>query len=477
MTLTKSLLLGSAATLVAVAGAQAADLPSKKAAPATYVKVCDAYGAGFFNIPGTDTCLKVGGYVRAEYQYTPAVKTYSTAGALITTTTGTSLPKALQDTTGHEVRGRWTLDARTPSAMGPVRTFVSARVTSTSGIRAATVAQAGGIGAGAAAANAVAMEAGLVQFAGFTFGKGPENYAMMPGIMYGGAAWAGFPNGMNQLAYTHNFGGGISATVAIEDRRDTFIQTGSTTTSTLARGHSLVGNVRLDQSWGFAAVHAMTQPNSYGVSSAGLLSGGQTDYAAETGLGMLSAGTISATARTKQGWAVGSTVSFKLPMIAPGDQVWLTANYTEGALNAVMGGSAISSVNTASQFRLLGGLTRVNGNIAAISATEVASVKAWNVGGLFTHYWAAQWRSNFAASYVKIDSPTTTLTTAQWGDGALQNYMGSLIFSPVANADIGLEVQYATLTNKVQNGNAALTNSTGLRSSNWSTKLRVERSF
>jgi len=61
MTLTKSLLLGSSATLVAVAGAQAADLPSKKAAPATYVKVCDAYGAGFFVIPGTDTCVRVGG--------------------------------------------------------------------------------------------------------------------------------------------------------------------------------------------------------------------------------------------------------------------------------------------------------------------------------------------------------------------------------------------------------------------------------
>jgi len=77
MTLTKSLLLGSSATLVAVAGAQAADLPSKKAAPATYVKVCDAYGAGFFVIPGTDTCVKVGGYVRAEYQYVPGQATSS----------------------------------------------------------------------------------------------------------------------------------------------------------------------------------------------------------------------------------------------------------------------------------------------------------------------------------------------------------------------------------------------------------------
>ncbi|HEX2654381.1 MAG TPA: porin, partial [Xanthobacteraceae bacterium] len=64
----KSLLLGSAAGLVAVAGAQAADLPVK-AAPVQYVKICSLYGAGFYYIPGTDTCIKIGGYVRAEWNY------------------------------------------------------------------------------------------------------------------------------------------------------------------------------------------------------------------------------------------------------------------------------------------------------------------------------------------------------------------------------------------------------------------------
>ncbi|HWG04342.1 MAG TPA: porin, partial [Beijerinckiaceae bacterium] len=71
MGLTKQLLLGSAAVLTATAMAQAADLPSRKAAPVQYVKICDAYGAGFFYIPGTDTCLRIGGYVRAEYDFSP----------------------------------------------------------------------------------------------------------------------------------------------------------------------------------------------------------------------------------------------------------------------------------------------------------------------------------------------------------------------------------------------------------------------
>ena len=65
MKMVKSLLLGSAAGLVAVAGAQAADLPVK-AAPVQYVKICSLYGVGFYYIPGTDMCIKIGGWVRAE---------------------------------------------------------------------------------------------------------------------------------------------------------------------------------------------------------------------------------------------------------------------------------------------------------------------------------------------------------------------------------------------------------------------------
>ena len=68
MKMVKSLLLGSAAGLVAMAGAQAADLPVK-AKPVQYVKICSLYGAGFYYIPGTDTCIKIGGYVRAEVNF------------------------------------------------------------------------------------------------------------------------------------------------------------------------------------------------------------------------------------------------------------------------------------------------------------------------------------------------------------------------------------------------------------------------
>ncbi|MEZ5839961.1 MAG: porin [Hyphomicrobiales bacterium] len=63
----KSIILGSAAAVLAVTGAQAADLPA--AEPVEYVKVCDTFGTGFFYIPGTETCLKIGGYARYELAY------------------------------------------------------------------------------------------------------------------------------------------------------------------------------------------------------------------------------------------------------------------------------------------------------------------------------------------------------------------------------------------------------------------------
>ena len=65
MKMVKSLILGSAAGLIAMSGAQAADLPVKAKA-VEYVRICSLYGAGFYYIPGTDTCIKIGGYVRAE---------------------------------------------------------------------------------------------------------------------------------------------------------------------------------------------------------------------------------------------------------------------------------------------------------------------------------------------------------------------------------------------------------------------------
>jgi Porin subfamily len=66
----KSLLLGSAAVMVAATGARAADAIVIEPEPVEYVRVCDAYGAGWWYIPGTETCIKFDGDVRVQYQVT-----------------------------------------------------------------------------------------------------------------------------------------------------------------------------------------------------------------------------------------------------------------------------------------------------------------------------------------------------------------------------------------------------------------------
>ena len=68
MTLMKSLLLGSAAGIVAVASAQAADLPTRKAAPVEYVRVCNVGGITGWTLPGSDTCVKFSGYMTGQFE-------------------------------------------------------------------------------------------------------------------------------------------------------------------------------------------------------------------------------------------------------------------------------------------------------------------------------------------------------------------------------------------------------------------------
>src|SRR5512140_1513572 len=145
MTMVKSLLLGTAAGLVAVAGAQAADLPVK-AKPVEYVKICTLYGAGYYYIPGSDICIKIGGYVRADYGW-------NTAGARTPAYSGT---QGAQDRTvsSYSTRHRANvqIDTRAQTAYGTLRTLESLHFQNEDGVFSFNAARA------------------FIQWAGFTFG-------------------------------------------------------------------------------------------------------------------------------------------------------------------------------------------------------------------------------------------------------------------------------------------------------------------
>src|SRR5215213_1546788 len=185
MKLVKSLLLGSAAGLAAVAGAQAADLPMRGAAPAAvdYVRVCSTYGAGFFYIPGSsDTCIRIGGRVRADVLYAEPF---------------TRADNALQ----FLARGRLQADVRTATSYGLLSTFVRMEMTRT----------------GDAATSANIAEA-FIQFGGLTAGKVTSFFsnADLPTQHMGTLRFDDAPD-VTLFAYTFNFGSGFSATISAED--------------------------------------------------------------------------------------------------------------------------------------------------------------------------------------------------------------------------------------------------------------------
>src|SRR3954463_8858355 len=171
----RTLILSSAAGLIAMSGAQAADLPVKAKA-VEYVRICSLYGAGFFFIPGTDTCIKIGGYLRADVTFN--------GGAHGAPAWNGDLGQQNRYADYFLSRSRMalTVDTRTATEYGVVRTFgqgdfqfnnfgtsnPSNSIGTATGLNANLLSTAGG--------GYVAVEYLFIQFAGFTFGKSSSAY-------------------------------------------------------------------------------------------------------------------------------------------------------------------------------------------------------------------------------------------------------------------------------------------------------------
>src|SRR5262245_48938401 len=158
MTITKRMLLGSAAALTVIGSAQAADLPVK-AKPVQYVKICSLYGEGFYYIPGTEICLKIGGYVRADYGWNvTGARTVHFSGAA-----GAQDRTVNPYSTRH--RGHFNFDSRTQTAYGTLRTYVAIHVDNEN-INTVTVNPS----------------RAFIQWAGFTFGH-TKSFTDTPGTL------------------------------------------------------------------------------------------------------------------------------------------------------------------------------------------------------------------------------------------------------------------------------------------------------
>jgi porin-like protein len=105
----QTLVLGCALSGLAIVSPQAAELHGKTK-PLGQAKSCSAYGAGFRRVPGTDMCMKIGGWVRAQ----------STARGGGVNWNGLNEPATAPSATGYI-----TTDVRKPTGYGTVRAYVS----------------------------------------------------------------------------------------------------------------------------------------------------------------------------------------------------------------------------------------------------------------------------------------------------------------------------------------------------------------
>jgi len=438
----KSLFLGSAAGLAAIAGAHAADLPVAKAAPVEYVRVCSTYGAGFFYIPGSDTCLRVSGRVRADYRY---AQPFTRA----------------QDAVGFFTRGRIQLDARTATAYGLLRTVVRFELNRGLGTQ-------GGAATGAIA-NTSNLAQAFVQFGGLTAGRVTSFFdnGDLPTGHFGTLRFSDAPD-IDLLAYTFTFGNGFSATLSLEDsiERRAGIFRGADlpafgasigsaaplasipgVPNSIVYGGSrvpdVVGNIKYTGTWGTAqlsgAGHQIRVANPYAI------------------------GVFSDVPDTEYGWAVTGQVGVNLPALAPGDAAWIAATYANGALGYITGGQGSGLATGLASVVLADAFVDAFGN--------VSTGKGWSVAGGLRHYWAPQFRSNFFGSYARISySGASTL-----GDFNELRLGANVIWQPVSGLDLGVEAIYVKLDpqNFVNQSGGFFNNSDNA----WEGRVRIQRDF
>lgn len=208
----KRLILGSAAALVAVPGAQAADaVVIAEPEPMEYVQICDTYGVGFYYIPGTETCLKVSGYIRMDV----GGGAFGLNNVLDKEDPGYWYDPNLNDTYDTRARFQLRLDSRAETELGTLRTYAAINFEWET---EAVVPQFENYAFTDAVTN-VSIEHAYLQLGGFRIGKTDSLFSTFTG--YGGGVInddiIGYgPYGTHQMAYGWANDSGFGVTVALE---------------------------------------------------------------------------------------------------------------------------------------------------------------------------------------------------------------------------------------------------------------------
>lgn len=417
-----SILTATAAGLVAVGSASAADLPSKKAAPAQYVKVCDAFGAGYFYIPGGDTCLKLSGYVRAEYRYRT-----------------NALPA--DNSVAFRARGLVGFEAKTKTSYGDLRSFLQLRITEDTG-------QAG---------PASILNNAFVEWAGITAGRKSNSFFDFYTQEY---EFLGVSSDSTQfadvLAYTAKFGSGMSATVSLEN--PTWRMQG-------ANGGLVLGSVAPASKIGYTANGNRMPDVVANLRGEGTWGSAQLSAVAHQNNAALAAANVS-----KIGYAIQAGAKINLPMLAAGDSFVVQATYAKGATE-YLASDTFTSVWGKGVHQAVGDQSAI-----ATSTTTLGLVSAYGGVVAINHFWAPSLQQSVYASYAVVKNPALAAVGASGFVDQKDLVIGTrLAWSPVANLVIGPEVVYENVKSKKSANSTsapALANASDVRFD-----FRIQRNF
>jgi len=386
MMLTKRILLGSAAALTAISSTQAADLPVK-AKPVEYVRICNLYGAGFYYIPGSDICLKVGGYVQADYGWNV------TGGR----TQHYSGPAGAQDRTvlpySTRNRAHFNFDSRTQTAYGTLRTYVAVHIDNEN-------------------VNTITVNPtrAFIQWAGFTFGH-TKSFTDVPGTpspdtfrslhAFQNHSDTG-GNGTNQIAYTWELGTGMTLNIGADERRtkalanlsDNVVTVGGTPATAFGPYQHPTPwvNFAVNQAWGrFATSAIFNKVNATYYDGVTLATGCAPPAQPGT--------TQCGYPDDKWGWAVLSGIDIKAPWAGPGDHFGGYFNYGQGAA-AYSGGSNLSSPG------LFGGGNTVALGVITdavfVNGGQLQLTTAWTTGFGYEHFWLPNVSTTVYGTYTQV---------------------------------------------------------------------------
>jgi hypothetical protein len=405
MKMAKTILLGTAAALVGTVGASAADL--RAAPPVQFVQVCDAAGAGFWVLPGTDVCVSVNGTVymglyAQSANFAAQANNNANAGALrfnpFNGPVGANvISPNLNPQTFIFANGRVQTRSFQRTDIGIIRTTINVQGDTGAvgdinvGLRQAWVSVTNAAGVFTAGLT----ETFFAPAAGVGIGSGVTNSgsSFTSGLGFSHSTILGNEAGSRRaaFAYTAVLAPNATATIAIENNVQG-IGVNAAGAQVVGIGGGTAFNVQNNVALGNTGASlagqnlpALVANVMLGTAASGNFIGLSGAVVSNRVFDVGAAGTGGTFATT--GWAVAAVAGLNADVISRGSRFGVRVAYSDGASQYLGNGAPAQNA----------WFGRVNGGPA------VRNIAGFAASAAYTHQWNPQWRTALYAGFLSMN--------------------------------------------------------------------------